>query len=112
MKTSTKLILAIWLLMFSSRALAAEPKVDLGDVTEQHVMVPMRDGVRLSVYLYFPKGDGPWPALLEQRYADGRATRTRQELAELASHGYIVALQNFRGTQLSEGQYVGYRALD
>jgi len=111
MKTSTKLILAIWLLMFSSRALAAEPKVDLGDVTEQHVMVPMRDGVRLSVYLYFPKGDGPWPALLEQRYADGRATRTRQELAELASHGYVVALQNFRGTQLSEGQYVGYRAL-
>ncbi|MCA9141156.1 MAG: CocE/NonD family hydrolase [Planctomycetaceae bacterium] len=74
-------------------------------------MVPMRDGVKLSVYLYVPRGEGPWPALLEQRYANARATRTRQELAELASHGYVVALQNFRGTQLSEGRYVGYRAL-
>ncbi|MCA9119357.1 MAG: CocE/NonD family hydrolase [Planctomycetales bacterium] len=74
-------------------------------------MVPMRDGVKLSVYLYFPPGDGPWPALLEQRYANARAARTRQEFAKLASRGYVVALQNFRGTQLSEGRYVGYRAL-
>jgi uncharacterized protein len=74
-------------------------------------MVPMRDGVKLSVYLYTPTGEGPWPALLEQRYANARATRTRQELAKLASNGYVVALQNFRGTQLSEGRYVGYRAL-
>lgn len=111
MKTSTKSLLLMWLLMLSWRLLAADPEIDLGDVTEQHVMIPMRDGVRLSVYLYFPTGEGPWPALLEQRYADARATRTRQELAELASHGYVVALQNFRGTQLSEGRYVGYRAL-
>jgi len=111
MKTSAKSFLAIWLLMLGARSLAAEPDIDLGDVTEQHVMVPMRDGVKLSVYLYVPKGEGPWPALLEQRYANARAARTRQELAELASHGYVVALQNFRGTQLSEGRYVGYRAL-
>lgn len=104
-------LLAMAITMQVPAALAAEPDVDLGDVTEQHVMVPMRDGVKLSVYLYFPKGDGPWPALLEQRYANARAARTRQELAELASHGYVVALQNFRGTQLSEGRYVGYRAL-
>jgi predicted acyl esterase len=82
-----------------------------GNVTEQHLMVPMRDGVRLSVYLYIPEGDGPWPALLEQRYASARAQRTREEFAKLAAHGYVVALQNFRGTQLSEGRYVGYRAL-
>lgn len=90
---------------------AVQPDIDLGNVTEQHVMVPMRDGVKLSVYLYFPPGDGPWPALLEQRYANARAARTRQEFAKLASRGYVVALQNFRGTQLSEGRYVGYRAL-
>ena len=70
-----------------------------GNVTEQHLMVPMRDGVRLSVYLYIPEGDGPWPALLEQRYASARAQRTREEFAKLAAHGYVVALQNFRGTQ-------------
>lgn len=111
MKFSAMPCLAIWLFTLVASSFAAEPDVDLGDVTEQHVMVPMRDGVKLSVYLYTPQGDGPWPALLEQRYANARAARTRQELAELASHGYVVALQNFRGTQLSEGHYVGYRAL-
>ena len=73
-----------------------------GDVTEQHVMVPMRDGPRLSVYLYLPKGDGPWPVLLEQRYANARSNGSRIGLASIAQHGYVVALQNFRGTQLSE----------
>lgn len=97
-------------------ALPAADDVDLGGVVEKHVMVPMRDGVRLSVYLYFPAAassspQSRWPALLEQRYANARATRTRQEFAKLASHGYVVALQNFRGTQQSEGRYVGYRAL-
>ena len=32
-------------------------------------MAPMRDGKKLSTYLYFPAGKGPWPVLYEQRYA-------------------------------------------
>ena len=112
MKTLPSLVAINWLTTCIFLPLyAQEEPVDLGNVTEQHVMVPMRDGVRLSVYLYLPSGDGPWPALLEQRYANARAAQTRQELARLAAHGYVVALQNFRGTQLSEGRYVGYRAL-
>ncbi len=89
----------------------AEPPLDVPGVVEEHIMVPMRDGVKLSVYLYIPTGDGPWPGLLEQRYANGRAIGTRRELAQLAAKGYIVALQNFRGSQKSEGTWVGYRAL-
>jgi predicted acyl esterase/pimeloyl-ACP methyl ester carboxylesterase len=90
---------------------AAEPEVDLGKVTEKHVLVPMRDGKKLSVYLYFPEGKGPWPVLYEQRYADLRGAATRQSYARLAAAGYVVAAQNFRGTYLSEGTWVGYRAL-
>jgi len=37
--------------------------VDLARVTESHVMVPMRDGKKLSTYLYTPEGKGPWPVL-------------------------------------------------
>lgn len=85
--------------------------VDLGGITEEHVMIPMRDGKRLSAYLYFPPGDGPWPVLMEQRYANLRGAGTRQSFAELARGGYVVAAINFRGTHLSEGRYVGYRAL-
>jgi len=111
--TNTLRLFASLVLLFVSVAVAhpAEEAIDLGGITEQHVMVPMRDGVKLSVYLYIPEGEGPWPALLEQRYAGARSESTRREFAKLASYGYVVALQNFRGSQLSEGKWVGYRAL-
>ena len=105
----TSLPLALLLLCPSVRA--ADPPVDFGAVTEKHEMVPMRDGTRLSVYLYFPPGKGPWPVLLEQRYADLAAPATRKGFAKLAEGGYVVAAQNFRGAGKSEGTWVGYRAL-
>ncbi|MCB1088482.1 MAG: CocE/NonD family hydrolase, partial [Verrucomicrobiae bacterium] len=90
---------------------AEEEALDFGDVTEQSVMIPMRDGVRLSAFLYVPKGDGPWPAIFEQRYASLRSRGTRESAAGLARGGYVVALVNYRGTHLSEGKWVGYRAM-
>lgn len=99
------------LLILASTLSAAEPAINLGTVTEKHEMVPMRDGKRLSVYLYFPAGDGPWPVIYEQRYADLRGAGSRKALASIASHGYVVAAQNFRGAYLSEGTWEGYRAL-
>jgi predicted acyl esterase len=89
----------------------AQPKVDLGTITERHEMIPMRDGVKLSAYLYFPPGKGPWPVLIEQRYADLTGAATRKNFAKLAESGYVVAAVNFRGTHKSEGTWVGYRAL-
>lgn len=94
----------------SAHAPAADERLP-GNVTEQHVMIPMRDGVRLSAWLYSPSGDARWPALLEQRYADVRSAGSRQRYARLASHGYVVCIANFRGTHLSEGTFDGYRNL-
>jgi len=78
---------------------------------QQHVMVPMSDGTKLSVYLYFPEGNGPWPVLYEQRYSDVTVESSRKNYAALAMKGFVVAVQNFRGAQRSEGVYTGYRAL-
>jgi putative CocE/NonD family hydrolase len=74
-------------------------------------MVPMSDGTKLSIYLYVPEGKGPWPVLYEQRYSDVTVPSSRKNYAALAMKGYVVAAQNFRGAQLSEGVYTGYRAL-
>ncbi|MBN9118061.1 MAG: CocE/NonD family hydrolase [Planctomycetes bacterium] len=104
-------LLTFALVLCGAAAGRAQPKVDLGTITEKHEMVPMRDGRKLSVYLYFPPGKGPWPVLLEQRYADLTAPATRKSFAKLAEGGYVVAAQNFRGAGKSEGTWVGYRAL-
>lgn len=92
-------------------ASAALPPLDLGGVREEHVMVPMRDGKRLSVYLYFPPGEGKWPAILEQRYAEVTNAGSRQRAAKFAASGFVIGLVNYRGTHESEGVWRGYRAL-
>jgi predicted acyl esterase len=102
-------ISTLFVLLLTSLASAQE--VDLGKVTEQHVMIPMRDGKKLSAYLYFPEGKGPWPAVFEQRYNDVRGAGTRKAAARIAASGYVVAMVNFRGTYQSQGTWVGYRAL-
>jgi putative CocE/NonD family hydrolase len=103
--------LALTVLLALPLPAGAQPPVDFGPVNERHVWVPMRDGTKLSVYLYHPPGKGPWPALLEQRYADLTAPATRKSFAKLAEGGYVVAAQNFRGAGKSEGEWVGCRAL-
>lgn len=96
--------------LVASVAAAADP-VDLGGVREEHVMIPMRDGVKLSAFLFFPEGNGPWPVLLEQRYANGSDPGTKKNFAKLARGGYVTVLANFRGSQQSEGVWKGYRHL-
>jgi predicted acyl esterase len=104
-------LLSVWFVLLGySFASAAEP-LDLGGITETHVLIPMRDGVHLSAYVYTPPGDGPWPVLYEQRYADLRGDATRLSYARLAKAGFVVCAENFRGAGKSEGTWVGYRAL-
>ena len=43
------------------------PKLDLPGVREQHVMIPMRDGVQLATDIYrLAAAQGPLPVLLER----------------------------------------------
>lgn len=99
----------------SASSLAAPvPKLDFGEVREEHIMIPMRDGKRLSAYVFFPKGDRAdqkWPAIFEQRYADISSAGSRKAAAKFAEGGFVIALVNYRGTHESEGIYRGYRGL-
>jgi len=100
----------LFVILLNLRA-ADAPPLDLGPVREEHVMIPMRDGQRLSAWLYFPPGKGPWPAIFEQRYADIRSAGSRKSAAKFAEGGFVIALVNYRGTHQSEGKWQGYRAL-
>ena len=92
-------------------AAAELPPLDLGAVQEEHRMIPMRDGTRLSAYVYRPRTGGPWPVVFEQRYAVITGAASRRELAAIAAHGYVAARVSFRGAQRSEGVWRRYRAL-
>ncbi|MEP6668410.1 MAG: CocE/NonD family hydrolase [Chthoniobacter sp.] len=93
-------------------SLAADlPKLDFGGVREEHIMIPMRDGKKLSAYAYFPPGEGKWPAIFEQRYADITSAGSRKAAAKWAESGFVITLVNYRGTHDSEGVWHGYRGM-
>ena len=105
-------ILLLLCLAVQSSLLAEElPKLDFGSVREEHIMIPMRDGKRLSAYVYFPAGTQKWPAIFEQRYGVISSAGSRKAAAKFAEGGFVIALVNYRGTHLSEGVYRGYRGL-
>ena len=76
---------------------------------KKSVTVPMRDGVRLSTDLYFPKGkDKNLPVILIRTPYNKNTFRDRNQQPQaykFASHGFIVAIQDSRGKFESEGIY-------
>lgn len=78
-------------------------------------MIPMRDGVKLATDIYRPAVNGvPVPdklPLLLQRTPYNKEGRGIVEQAKyFARHGYVVALQDLRGTYHSEGVESKYTA--
>jgi putative CocE/NonD family hydrolase len=66
-----------------------------------------RDGVRLDADVYRPAGDGPWPVLL-MRQPYGRKIASTVVYAHpswYAAHGYMVVIQDVRGSGTSEGAF-------
>ena len=86
---------------------------------EKSVMIPMRDGTRLSTDLYFPVGvDEKLPTILFRdpyNKNTGREKTPAQKTFLFASYGFIVAKQDSRGKYESEGVYLaphGHEATD
>jgi len=70
------------------------------------VPVRMRDGVMLVADIYRPNAPGRFPVLLQ------RTPYNRQDPGTgifLASHGYVVVLQDTRGRYASEGEFYPFR---
>ena len=77
---------------------------------ERTVLVPMRDGVRLSTDIYSPIGiEGPLPVVLIRLPYNKNKYRglgsPGSDAHYFASHGYHVVVQDMRGRFESEGDY-------
>ena len=83
---------------------------------EENLMVPMRDGVRSATDIYRPVRNGrPIDEKLPLLLSRTGYNKTREGFVEqahyFAQHGYVVALQDDRGTYASEGiqnKYIGW----
>ena len=74
-------------------------------VTEQDVMVPMRDGVKLATDIVRPSAEGKYPAVL---------TRTPYRknvgpLSFIAKMGFVLVDQDVRGRFNSEGEFSAFQ---
>ncbi len=90
----------------SAPVLAAPPPGEYRVVVEAGVRVKMRDGIDLVADVYRPLAEGRFPVLLQ------RTPYNRAEPAtgvSLASHGYVVVLQDTRGRYASEGDFYPFR---
>lgn len=77
---------------------------------EKSVLIPMRDGIRLSTDLYFPEGSSDKVPVILIRTPYGKQSwregTPRGALTYMfASHGYVVAVQDKRGRFESQGIY-------
>jgi putative CocE/NonD family hydrolase len=87
-------------------------RLDSIAVIDQKVMMPMRDGIRLSTDIYRPKGNGKHPIVFSRTpynfntWVDGKmTTRTLEDAYQAVSRGYVYVVQNERGRFFSEGEW-------
>ncbi len=95
-------VMAFLAIAFATPAMTQDTQV----AVEQGMKAKMRDGVFLIADVYHPKAPGRFPVLLE------RTPYNRRDAAGgtmLASHGYVVILQDTRGRFDSEGEFYPFR---
>jgi uncharacterized protein len=106
MVISIRSAVALAVLMTAATNLRAEDTGTLPVSVETGVKVPMRDGVTLVADVYRPRTEGKFPVLLQRTPYDRRDPQTG---LRLASHGYVVVLQDTRGRFDSGGEFYPFR---
>jgi uncharacterized protein len=73
--------------------------------------VPMktRDGVTLRADIYHPKSDAKFPVILMRTPYDKSVGWAVSPAYQIASHGYVVVVQDVRGRYTSEGEFYPFR---
>ncbi len=113
-KLLSALVTMVSLAALTLAAQAPRAPLEVVAVAED-LMVPMRDGVRLATDVYRPaQGGAPiatrLPLLLHRTAYNKKGRALVEQARALAAHGYVVAVQDDRGTYRSEGvqsKYVG-----
>ena len=102
-------LLAIIIALTALPVLSAEPAFPDTMEARYHVMVPMRDGVRLQTDIYLPDSEGTFPTLFVRDIYTNGSNEGRQRYARWATeNGYAFVFQSARGRYDSEGSWYPY----
>lgn len=83
------------------------PAVDFLPQPDLHLLLPMRDGVRLDTFIWLPEDRSkPVPAILSRTpYIEKVMGWKRQGGLGFVAHGFALVMQVVRGVPPSEGEY-------
>ena len=96
----------------ATRAQQPEPKYDPATYQHSSADIPMRDGLKLHVEIFWPaNAQEPLPFLFQRTPygVAGSAGRLTTGYSDLAEQGYIFVFQDIRGRYRSEGTFVMQR---
>jgi uncharacterized protein len=78
-------------------------------VFESNVRVAMRDGVTLATDIYRPDAPGKFPAIMERTPYNRATAMPAGDARWFAERGYVVVLQDVRGTYDSDGTFYAFK---
>ncbi|MFC0212284.1 CocE/NonD family hydrolase [Paenibacillus chartarius] len=105
---------SIMILLCAAPSYAAEAE-QKSEIVIEDVSVTMSDGIRLSARVYRPNDEGKYPVLLSRTpYGSGAFLQEQgkgqysAQGQQFARDGYVVVVQDVRGVNGSEGEYLVY----
>ena len=87
----------------------APPPQPYSIIVQEGVAMKTRDGVTLRADIYRPKADGKFPVILMRTPYDKSVGWAVAPAFQIATHGYVVIIQDVRGRYTSEGEWYPFR---
>jgi putative CocE/NonD family hydrolase len=78
-------------------------------IAQNSVPMKTRDGVTLYSDIYRPKAEGRFPVILMRTPYDKSASWAVAPAYQIATHGYVVIVQDVRGRYTSDGEWYPFR---
>jgi uncharacterized protein len=78
-------------------------------ITQNGIPMKTRDGVTLYSDIYRPRAEGTFPVILMRTPYDKSASWAVAPAYQIATHGYVVIVQDVRGRYTSEGEWYPFR---
>src|ERR1700743_2003084 len=90
-------------------AAQSSPQQTYEVIVQTGVKMETRDGVTLRADIYRPKAEGKFPVILMRTPYDKSVGWAAAPAYNVASHGYIMIVQDVRGRYTSDGDFYTFR---